>query len=242
MAADENVESIAPQQILEQNRVGQSEGFQGNYIGTKAAREGIEMFVSQRVDDVVITRSRSICNVVDVDTRIQEVGKTLAAHLDGNTPEGFLNDVRVSKWSDTHPIKWRFERVSGEIDAIQYWTLQKPELVREISDVTGATGARYSAHTQNKSRSERADVTLSWMRDVLKYTFEIVEYSPSAVTEDEDLTLRDWLDELTKSGATKVLERATGIENPGTDSSWNRSTLRELYQLIDRREPGKVNR
>jgi len=246
MSTEEGGATSVHQKILDDNGVGQTNGFQGDgYAGTEGAREAIEMYVREHVNDVVITSSRSMFNAVDgrVDTRIQEIGKTLGAHLKGDTPDGFLADVEVEKWRESRPFKWQFERVAGEVDRRRSHHLQKPALVREITDATGASGARFGTAERDGTSWEKAHVTLHWMRDVLEAICELVEYEPNAVAEDDELALRDWIDELTQSGTTEVLERAAGIDEPGADTSWNRSTLRKIHDLVVAgRDPSEVGR
>lgn len=234
------------QQILDENGVGQTNGYQGDgYAGTDDARKAIELYVAEHVDDVVISSSRSIYNAIkhDVDTRIQEIGKTLGAHLKGDTPDEFLDDVTVEKWRESRPFKWQFERVAGEADCRRSRQLQKPDLIREISDATGATGDRYGMAERDGTAWEKAHVTLTWMRDVLEAVCEAADYEPAAVREDDERELRDWIDELTQAGTTEVLERAIGIEDPGADSSWNRSTLRKIHDVVVAgRDPSEVGR
>ena len=226
--------------ILDNNGVGQDDGAH-TYTGTKPAVDALETFVDEYVDDQMVISSRSIANAVDTEIRVQEIGKTLASHLDGRVGEDFLADVDVSKWSDTQPIKWSFKRVAGEVDRRRSRVLQCPALVREISAATGATGARYRTVEEDGTRWERAKMTVGWMRDVIEAVCETIEYVPAAVVEDDELTRRDWIDKLTQAGTTKVLRRTTGIDDPGADTSWNKSTLRSLHDLlVAERDPSEV--
>jgi len=231
------------EQVLDDNGVGQTNDYQGKaYGGSEAAIDAIERYVSEHVSDERIASSRSIANAAG-DVRTQEVGKTLGAHLRGDTPEGFLADVEVSKWRDTTPTKWVFERVAGDAYIRRSRQLQKPALVREITDATGATGARFAIAERDGTSWETAHVTLAWMRDVLDAVCERVGYEPAAVRDNDELTRRDWVDELTQAGTTAVLERAAGIEDRGADTSWNRSTLRKIHDLVVAgRDPREVGR
>ena len=243
MSGAESDDSTRIQEILNDNGVGQVSGYQGTcYSGSKTARNALEEYAEEHVDDRVITSSRSIMNAVDMDVRIQELGKTLGAHLKGETPDGFLSDVEVTKWRDTRPIKWQFDRVAGEANPRRSQVLQKPALVREISDATGAEGTRYATAERERTSWEKAHVTRPWMRDVLEAVCERVDYQPQAVLEsDDDFTRRDWIDELTQSGTTQVLERAAGIVDKGCDTSWNRATLRSIHDLVVAdRDPSEV--
>lgn len=242
MSAEEEGGTSVHQQVLEDNGVGQKNDYEGKaYGGSEAAIEAIEAYVAEHVVDKRIASSGSIANTADV--RTQEIGKTLGAHLRGDTPDDFLLDVEVSKWRDNSPVKWVFERVAGEADVRRSCQLKQPALVREISDATGATGARYRVAEEDGVRWERASMTRAWMRDVVEAVCELVDYEPNAVAEDDELTLRDWIDQLTQAGTTEVLERAAGIEDPGADSSWNRSTLRKIHDLVVAgRDPSEVGR
>jgi len=101
-------------EILDNNGVGQTEGYnRGKYGGSKRAHDALDEFIEEYVDDERIISSRSIANALDTDVRAQELGKTLGAHLEGNTPDGWFEDVEVSMWRDTSPKKWRFVRVAG---------------------------------------------------------------------------------------------------------------------------------
>lgn len=242
MSAEEEGGTSVHQQVLDDNGVGQKNDYEGKaYGGSEAAFDAIERYVAEQVKDKRIASSGSIASTADV--RTQEIGKTLGAHLRGDTPDDFLLDVKVSKWRDNSPVKWVFERVAGEADARQSCQLKKPALVREISDATGATGARYRAAKEDGATWERTSITREWMRDVVEAVCETVDYQPSAVREDDKLEMRDWIDELTQSGTTEVLERAAGIDEPGADTSWNRSTLRKVHDLVVAgRDPGEVGR
>ena len=243
MSRAESDDAMSVQDILDDNGVGQVSGYQGTcYAGSKTALNALEEYADEHVEDRVITSSRSIMNAVDVDVRIQELGKTLGAHLKGATPDEFLTEVEVTKWRDTRPIKWQFERVAGEAEPRRSQRLKKPQLVREISDATGAEGARFATAERDRTSWEKAHVTRSWMRDVLEAVCESVEYQPQAVIEaDDELTRRDWIDQLTQSGTTQVLERAARIVDEGCDTSWNRATLRSIHDLVvTGRDPSEV--
>jgi hypothetical protein len=71
-------------QILGENGVGQNNDYTGDgYGGSEAAVDAIEAFVDERVTDQMVVSSRSIANGADVDARVQEIGKTLGARLNG---------------------------------------------------------------------------------------------------------------------------------------------------------------
>ena len=230
------------QQILDENGVGQNNDYQGTgYAGSETAREAIRAYVDEHVADQVVASSRSIGNAVAVDVRVQEIGKTLGAHLDDRTPDGFLADVEVTKWRETEPTKWVFERVAGEADVRRSRRLQKPELVREISAATGADGARFMIAENDGAEWEKAAMTHEWMCDVLEAVCDTLAYEPPAVAEEPELTRREWIDELTQAGTTQVLARSAGIEDPGADTSWNKSTLQAIHELVVAgRDPSEV--
>mgnify|MGYP000527065963 CR=1 FL=1 len=232
-----------PQEVLNNNGVGSKSGYQGSgYAGTETAFEAIEQFAAEYVDDQMVISSRSLANAVTHEIRVQEIGKTLAAHLEGRTPDTFLTEVEVSKWSDAQPIKWSFVRIAGEIDKRPSRRLQKPALVREISAETGAAGARYRTVEKDGARWERAKMTVQWMRDVLDVVCAVTDYTPQAVAEDDELTRREWIDQLTQAATSEVLERASGIETPGAETSWNKSTVRAIHAvLVEGRSPGEVD-
>jgi len=222
-----------PREILENNGVGQTDGYRGTgYTGSKTAKKAVDELIEEFVDDERIISSRSIANAVDVDVRPQEIGKTLGAHLQGDTPDDWFTEVEVSLWRDTSPKKWRFERVAGEVDRRRSQHLQKPQLVREISEATGAEGARYRTATDDSGSWEKAAVSLAWMQDVVEAVCEHTDYVPSAVADDPERDRREWIDELTQAGTTQVLRRAAGIDDPGADTSWNRETLQALHDVL----------
>jgi hypothetical protein len=231
------------QQVLEDNGVGQKNDYEGKaYGGSEAAIDAIEQYVAEHVTDKRIASSRSIANSA-TDVRIQEIGKTLGAHLRGDTPDGFLADVEVSKWRDTSPVKWVFTRVAGEADTHRSRQLQKPNLVREITRATGADSARYRMVERDGVRWERANTTIGWMRDVLAAVCEAVDYQPTAVDECEDLDRREWIDQLTRGGTTDVLERALDIDAPGVRRDWNKETLQAIHDVVVAgRDPSEVGR
>jgi len=163
------------QQALDENGVGQDNDYEDKaYGGSEAALDAIETYVAEHVADERIASSRSIANTV-TGVRTQEIGKTLGAHLRGDTPDEFLTDVEVSKWRETTPTKWVFERVAGKADTRRSRQLQKPGLVREITTATGADGARYRTVERDGVRWERANTTIGWMRDVLAAVCESVD-------------------------------------------------------------------
>lgn len=234
-----------PQQVLIDNGVGSKSGYQGGgYGGTEQAFDVLERFTAEYVDDQRIISSRSIANAVDDDIPVQEIGKTLAAYLESRTPDTFLDDIEVSKWSDSSPIKWTFKRVSGECDTRRSRRLRKVDLVREITTATDAEGAEVDIVHRDGVSWEQTSMTLAWMQDVLEAVCEAADYAPAAVAEQEgdtELTRREWIDQLTKAGATRVLERALGIDAPGIDTSWNKSTTRAIHEvLVEERDPSEV--
>ena len=231
------------EQVLDDNGAGQDNDYESKaYGGSEAAIEAIERYVAEHVTDERIASSRSIANSA-TDVRIQEIGKTLGAHLRGDTPNGFLADVEVSKWRDTSPVKWVFTRVAGEADTRRSRQLQKPNLVREITRATGADGARYRMVERDGVRWERANTTIGWMRDVLAAVCEAVDYQPTAVDECEDLDRREWIDQLTRGGTTDVLERALDIDAPGVRRDWNKETLQAIHDVVVAgRDPSEVGR
>ena len=220
------------QQVLDDNGVGQKNDYAGKaYSGSEAAIDAIETYLADHVADKRIASSRSIANTA-TDVRIQEIGKTLGAHLRGDTPDGFIADVEVSKWRDTSPVKWVFTRVAGEADTRRSRQLQKPDLVREITRTTDAGGARYEMVSRDGTRWEKANTTVAWKRDVLAAVCETTDHQPAAVDETEDLDRREWIDQLTQAGTTDVLERAIGIEAPGARDHWNRETLQVIHDVV----------
>ena len=228
------------EQVLDDNGAGQDNDYESKaYGGSEAAIEAIERYVAEHVTDERIASSRSIANSA-TDVRIQEIGKTLGAHLRGDTPNGFLE---VSKWRDTSPVKWVFTRVAGEADTRRSRQLQKPNLVREITRATGADGARYRMVERDGVRWERANTTIGWMRDVLAAVCEAVDYQPTAVDERDDLDRCEWIDQLTRGGTTDVLERALDIDAPGVRRDWNKETLQAIHDVVvDGRDPSEVGR
>lgn len=231
------------EQVLEDNGVGQENDYEDkNYGGSEAAIEAIEQYVAEHVTDERIASSRSIANTT-TDVRIQEIGKTLGAHLRGDTPDGFLTNVEVSKWRDTSPVKWVFTRVAGEADTRRSRQLQKPNLVREITRETGADGTRYEMVDRDGVQWERANTTVGWMRDVLAAVCEAVDYQPTAVDERGDLHRREWIDQLTRGGTTDVVERALNIKAQGARRDWNKETLQAIHDVIVAgRDPSEVGR
>lgn len=232
-----------PQQVLSDNGVGSKSGYQGSgYGGTEQAFDVLERFTSEYVDDQRIISSGSIANAVNDDIPVSEIGKTLAAHLEGRTPESFLEDFELSKWNNSSPIKWTFKRVSGEADIRRSRQLQKTDLVREITEETDADGERFSMVNRDGVRWETTSLTLPWMQDVLEAVCETIDYTPGGVADHEnDLTRREWIDELTQAGATQVLERALDIDAPGADTSWNKSTCRAIHEVVvEGRDPSEV--
>jgi len=231
------------EEILANNGVGQTDGYCGTgYTGSETAHEALDGFIDKFVDDERIISSRSIANAVNANVRAQEIGKTLGAHLQGDTPDDWFDEVKMTAWRDTSPKKWRFERVAGEVDRRRSRRLQKPQLVRELSEATGATGARYRTATDDSGSWQKASVTLAWMQDIIEAVCERTDYVPSEIADDPERDRRDWIDDLTQAGTTQVLRRAAGIDDPGADTSWNRETLQALYDvLVEDRDPSEVS-
>ncbi|WP_434521327.1 hypothetical protein [Halorubrum sp. AS12] len=231
------------EKVLEDNGVGQDNDYASKaYGGSEAALDAIERYVAENVADERIASSRSISKAVD-DVRTQEIGKTLGAHLRGDTPDGWLADVEVSKWRDTAPTKWVFERVAGEADTRRSRQLQVPPLVREITAATDADGARCEMVERDGVRWEVANTTVDWMRDVLAAVCETVGHQPTAVQEDDELDRREWIDQLTQTATTTVLEHALDIEAPGARDDWNKETLRAIHDVVVAgRDPSEVRR
>ena len=229
------------EQVLNDNGAGQDNDYEKKaYGGSEAAMGAIERYVAEYVTDERIASSRSIANTA-VDVRTQEIGKTLGAHLRGDTPDEFLADVEVSKWRDTSPMKWVFERRAGEADTRRSRQLQKPALVREITAAADAEGVRYEMVERDGVRWEVANTTIAWMRDVLAAVCAAVGHEPTAVQDDDELDRREWVDELTQAGTTTVLERALGIDAPGARDGWNKETLRAIHDVIVAgRDPSEV--
>jgi len=79
------------------------------------------------------------------------------------------------------------------------------------------------------------------MRDVVEAVCDHTDYVPSEVADDPERDRRDWVDELTQAGTTQVLRRAAGIDDPGSDTSWNKETLQSLHDLlVEEIDPSEV--
>ncbi|ELZ48951.1 hypothetical protein C464_06055 [Halorubrum coriense DSM 10284] len=242
MSSSAESESTTVEELLEKQGVGQKNDYEGTaYQGSESAIAAIKTYVSEHVVDERIVSSGSIAATAD-DVRTQEIGKTLGAHLRGDTPEDFLTDVEVSKWRDTSPVKWVFKRRAGEATQRRSQKLQKPSLVREISAATDAGGDRYEMVERGGARWETAITTVDWMRDVLAAVCERVGHEPTAVQEAEEADRREWIDELTQAATTDVLERALDIDAPGARDDWNKETLRAIYEVVvEGRDPSEVS-
>jgi hypothetical protein len=233
-------------QILDENGVGQTNDNTGDgFGGSEAAIDAIEAFVGERVTDQMVVSSRSIANGTDVDARGQEIGKTLGARLDGRTPDGFLADVELDTWRDTSPTKWVITRVAGEATGRRTsQLLHKPGLAREISaalDVDVSEG--YNCHRDHET--ERVDIRISWMRTVLDAVATAAGDDLGAYLSDEQPAyVDDPIDELTKTGVSRVLERILDAdEQLGTSAGWPRSTLVVIHAiLVEGRDPSEVSR
>jgi hypothetical protein len=233
-------------QILDENGVGQTNDNTGDgFGGSEAAIDAIEAFVGERVTDQMVVSSRSIANGTDVDARGQEIGKTLGARLDGRTPDGFLADVELDTWRDTSPTKWVITRVAGEATGRRTsQLLHKPGLAREISaalDVDVSEG--YNCHRDHET--ERVDIRISWMRTVLDAVATAAGDDLGAHLSDEQPAyVDDPIDELTKTGVSRVLERILDAdEQLGTSAGWPRSTLVVIHAiLVEGRDPSEVSR
>jgi hypothetical protein len=241
MASEAQSEDTTVEDVLDANDVNYGGGSHDPvYGGTRAAFDAIEQYVAENVDDRAIVTSATIASTVSVDATSKEIGKTLGAHLDGNTPDGWLDQMEVSIWGEGgRRTKWIFDRVAGEADLRPSRRLRKPDLVRAISAETGATGANYRADHPDLTW-ERVNVRLAWMRDILEIACERTGYQPDAI-EDSDQTRREWIDELTCAETTAVLERVLDIDTPGVDAKWGVATLRALHDiLVAGRDPAEV--
>ena len=233
-------------QIYDDNGVGQNNDYTGDgYGGSDAAIEAIEDFVDECVTDQLVVSSRSIANWGDTDVRTQEVGKTLGAHLDGRTPDGILTDIELDTWRDTSPTKWVLTRVSGEAAGRPTGrTLRKPELVREISAALDAdVDKEYYCHETDDA--ERVEIRVSWLRTVLQAVATAAGDDLEAYLSDEQPAyVDDPIDELSKAGMSRVLERILDAdEQLGTSDGWPRSTLVMIHAiLVERRDPSEVSR
>ncbi|KDS91190.2 hypothetical protein FK85_05550 [Halorubrum saccharovorum] len=234
------------EEIFDENGVGQENGYTGDgYAGSEAAIEALETFVDECVTDQMVVSSRSIANGSDVDVRVQEIGKTLGARLDGRTPDGVLTDVELDTWRDTRPTKWVFTRVAGEASGRQTGqTLRKPELVREISAALDEDVAE-GYHCHDNHETERVDIRVSWMRAVLEAVATAAgDELETYLSDEQPEYVDDPIDELTKTGVSRVLERILDAdERLGTSDGWPRSTMVVLHAiLVEGRDPSEVSR
>lgn len=233
-------EAHTPQEALDANGTGQSpEHRNQGYPGNEDAHAAIRQFIDERVDDLVITSSRSIARYVDIDVRAQEIGKTIGAYRSGDAPSGWFPNVEISTWRDTHPIKWQFERVAGDADVRRSRQIRYPDLIREITAETGAGDDGFQP-VPDEGRSHKARITVTWMRDVLDAVCAATDSTPTPDAEDIDRGV--WIDELTQAGTTAVLERVLDIDIEGDRTHWSKPTLQAIHDIvIAGRDPSEVS-
>jgi len=212
---------------------------------TERTREVVTEWVATHVDDYTVASSSKIYNDVDADdVRIQDIGRTLGSRRVGETPDGFLEDVELGKWRDSKPIKWEFTRIAGEATGVSAGqTLRKPELVRDISaalDTDVSEG--YNCHHDHET--ERVDIRISWLRTVLRAVATAVgDDIESYLSDEQPEHVDDPVDQLTKLGVSRVLERVLDTDDRlGTSDGWSRSTLLVVHEvLVEGRDPSEVD-
>jgi len=232
------------EEIRDKNGVGQNNDYRGTgYSGSDVALKEIEAFVDERVIDQLVVSSRSIANWSDTDVRTQEIGKTLGAHLDDRTSDDYLADIELDTWRDSRPKKWVFTRVAGEATGRRAGrTLRKPELVREISAAIDADVAD-GYHCHDNHETERVDIRVSWMRTVLEAVATAAgDDLESYLSDEQPEYVDDPIEELSKTGVGRVLERILGVDDRlGSSDGWPRSTLVMIHAiLVEGREPSEV--
>lgn len=229
-----------PQKALDENGAGQSPDHRTQgFPGTEEAHDAIRQFIDERVDDLVITSSRSIARYVDADVRPQEIGKTIGAYRSGYAPSGWFPNVEISTWRDSHPIKWQFERIAGDADVRRSQQMRYPALIEELTTETGAGEADFQPVPEGRSRKAR--ITVTWMRDILEAVCIATATDPTPA--DEDIDRGVWVDELTQAGTTAVLERVLDIEIEGDRTHWSKPTLQAIHDVVvGGRNPSEVSR
>jgi hypothetical protein len=223
--------------ILDENGVGQNNDCTGDgYGGSEAAIDAIEAFVDECVADQMVVSSRSIANGADVDARVQEIGKTLAARLDGRTPDGFLDDVELSQWGDANVTSWVFERVDGEIAATrtpgQY--LFKPDLVVEISDAVGGIDDEF--HIE-EDEGRRVVISVAWNRAVTRAVAEHTDCELDALLTGHDeeswMSFEQYVGRLSKIELANIVEELLDIDGPlATTYRWPREMLIPIHDVL----------
>ncbi|MFC5278687.1 hypothetical protein ACFPM1_07950 [Halorubrum rubrum] len=200
---------------------------------SEEARAVCTRFVAEFVDDTRIASSSQIHAAVDApdEMRVQAIGRALGCRMAGVTPEGFLADVEISKWRDSNPTKWQFERVSGAADpSIPARPQRKIDLVRAIETVTDIDGP--TTVDEETGGSPRIRICVGWMRDALVAVIDAVDADV-----DDDLEI----EELTKLECSGVLERVVSDEVSGFPGDWSKPTIAGLYDiLVAGRDPAEV--
>jgi hypothetical protein len=206
------------------------------YGGSEAAIDAIEAFVDECVTDQMVVSSRSIANGADVDARVQEIGKTLGARLDGRTPDGFLDDVELDTWRDTCPRKWVITRVAGEIAATrtpgQY--LFKPDLVVEISEAVGGIDDEYYLE---EDEARRVVVSAAWKRAVTRAVAERTDNKLDALLtgydEESWMSFEQYVGRLSKIELASIVEKLLDIDEPlATTYGWPREMLIPIHDVL----------
>lgn len=205
---------------------------------SEASRELLTEWVATHVDDRKIATAKQIVNESgrdDVD--IGDVGRTLGCRGVGVTPDGFLDEIELSKWGDANVTSWVFERVDGEIEttSTRGKYLFKPDLVIEISDAVGGLEDEYSLREEDRGR--RMDLSAAWKRAV---TLALVDCADCELHEvlsgyepDGTYSINEYASHLSKTELANVVEEVLGAgQSLATPHSWPREMLIPVHDVI----------
>lgn len=230
--ADESGETPTPAEILAANlEHGPNEdSATGADVdsSTPEARAVCEAFVDQHLVDEKVVTSQNIRAAVDAhpSVRIQAIGRALGCRMAGTTPDDFLDCVAISKWSDSHLVRWRLTRVSGACSGEGSITRpqQKADLVKAVEAATAIDAeAKLDDDDHHSVRIRRP-----WMRDAVAATIDAVDADVGAADDDgEELDV----DKLTVAECSAVLGQVLDAEVSGHPMNWTTETIRGLYDL-----------
>lgn len=205
---------------------------------SEASRELLTEWVATYVDDRKIATAKQIVNESgrdDVD--IGDVGRTLGCRNVGVTPDGFLDEVELSKWGDANVTSWVFERVDGAVETTQTRGkyLFKPDLVIEISDAVGDLDDEYTIRQSEDSR--RLELSVAWKRAVSLALVERadrkLEEMLSGYDEDRWMSFDEYVARLSKNELANIVEEVLGAEESlATPHSWPREMLIPIHDVL----------
>ena len=202
---------------------------------TERARVAVEEFVATCVGESRYATGSAIVKQVDVDVRSQKVSHVVGQKISGDAPDDFLENVRVSRWSDGSPVTWYFERVAGEPAPERLVDRKrKIDIVLEISEAVGAEGAEtYTGSRQDQREYTKISLPCCWMYDVLAAVFAKTGYDPELGDEDDNRELREQLGDLGRAECSGVLERAVeDVTITGDNTHWNKETCAVIHELL----------